>query len=819
MDPRPGAASAHRRRAPQRPLRRAARAGTPGPAEETFNFSHLVHKLQYQGYFSEMDVAVDGADSDWMCPIESCSPGPGDSPLGRGVMEVAFDPAAGVLRPRDRGGRVGEQGEAERAEPQPGPNSAGTSGTPAAEADLKTNDGNSQDASTVQSGQGVANRPRARPRLKRSSLTSLSGRAKLQALKKKSQSKHLHRAQWKKRSTFSNTQNCLIKEYMAAHLEDFYGPNRKGTPERLTLWLALTAQINVLDGQGKKSWKQVQKRWLNIRHAVVEKAMALNRGAGGALPGSLPLTHNEKLFLNTWIPGALDGKQEGGKVSEDSHAHYGSKDLFSATHTQPIAASPGPQRQPSTAAVSCVSGPCRTSELRPACQHPAVPTDTQGDLSSHRASEPMAFTATDHTETETSEPVHCGSQEGVLSEILSYCQSMFQAIQRLDQKIGCLQSDISELQKSNPRTVLTKHPSVPPGADVYPIRTSVSMTSNSGLPMPRLVPVCYSPLRPKTEGKRPSPLSPSPSVPSPPQLQPQGPPGQLAHSIVHPVTSSDSTAQAPAPARTATETQRRTKKTMEGTRGKANRKTGAAGQLFRRASHDSISRKKEADLVRIGNPEREVRIPASILLKASGESSPRSAVRLLLRAAFSTHVLTSSDVTGDAAHNVSQLDPNRIAAIRECLAEIFPNCDLGVLGKDWASCVVFMNNIARGLRSMAKYRLKSTRESKPKAQTLEEVGEKPGGGSVDQYLDCREVAAPPAQKRCRQPPGPYVTLYRQQWAPKQGPPPAQDALGTGTSGSCAPCEEGLASGAEHLDREGPLCNRQGFSYSTTSETH
>lgn len=68
--------------------------------------------------------------------------------------------------------------------------------------------------------------------------------------------------------------------------------------------------------------------------------------------------------------------------------------------------------------------------------------------------------------------------------------------------------------------------------------------------------------------------------------------------------------------------------------------------------------------VLIGSPMRKVRISASEYLKAFKESNPLSAVAVILRAVFPDSELVHSGVTGNPAAGITQLDPNKVEAIR-----------------------------------------------------------------------------------------------------------------------------------------------------------
>ncbi|XP_066563634.1 uncharacterized protein LOC136751743 [Amia ocellicauda] len=268
-----------------------------------------------------------------------------------------------------------------------------------------------------------------------------------------------------------------------------------------------------------------------------------------------------------------------------------------------------------------------------------------------------------------------------LGEILTYCQIMYEAIQKLDQKFEELQAKVMNVQavQLSP-SLFPQKPHLPPSNGVHQVRMEASPTSDSGLPMPQLVRVCSPPPLPPGEGKKPPPLSPAPGVPSPPQLHPQGQHGQLAHSLV----SAHFTAQLLPPTRGAS-----LKSSLLPAEAKAGRKGLPAGP-------------SNAKTELIGDPRRKVRIPSSVLQKVSNKMNPRNAVRFLLRGLFSVETLTSSNIMGDSARGLKKLDPNKIAAMREWLAKKFANYDLKESGRDWKACISIMNSTARYLRFEAK---------------------------------------------------------------------------------------------------------------------
>ncbi|XP_061081842.1 uncharacterized protein si:zfos-905g2.1 isoform X2 [Conger conger] len=108
---------------------------------------------------------------------------------------------------------------------------------------------------------------------------------------------------------------------------------------------------------------------------------------------------------------------------------------------------------------------------------------------------------------------------------------------------------------------------------------------------------------------------------------------------------------------------------------------------------------KDEQLVLIGSSSRKVRISTSEYLKAFKESDPQGAMAVMLRAVFTDMVLAHSWVTWNRSGGIMQLDPNKIEAIREWLAEMFPKHDLDVRGVDWATCLGVISSVTKMLRT------------------------------------------------------------------------------------------------------------------------
>ncbi|XP_048855375.1 BEN domain-containing protein 2-like [Brienomyrus brachyistius] len=297
----------------------------------------------------------------------------------------------------------------------------------------------------------------------------------------------------------------------------------------------------------------------------------------------------------------------------------------------------------------------------------------------------------------SSEDLYSIDQQITLGEILTYCQVMYEAIQKLDQKFDQLQAKVTSIQTVHLSPGLFSQKAQmlsSTGVPVHQFRMDGCTITDSGLPMPQLVRVGSPPPSVQGESKKPPPLSPAPGVPSPPRLAPQARKGLQVES-----TAAVGPREGPPAANTDTvETPKKASTPIAGSAPKTARKSPPGANP---GKHKTVW---------LGDPRRKVRIPSSALQKAVGAMSPRSAVRLLLRSLFPVETLTSSNIMGDSVRGLKKLDPNKIAAMREWVAKKFPTFDLKENGRDWKACVSIMNSTARYLRFEAK------KQRKPKVQ-------------------------------------------------------------------------------------------------------
>nr|XP_031529119.1 BEN domain-containing protein 2 [Vicugna pacos] len=109
----------------------------------------------------------------------------------------------------------------------------------------------------------------------------------------------------------------------------------------------------------------------------------------------------------------------------------------------------------------------------------------------------------------------------------------------------------------------------------------------------------------------------------------------------------------------------------------------------------------------LGDPKRNVRILDIHLMTAQKKTKPNLAARYLVRILFSKETLMSSSVSVNSKGR-QPLDPNKMAAIREYLAAVFPNHDLREHGKDWQACISDINALIWHLCFEAKRKLQKT---------------------------------------------------------------------------------------------------------------
>ncbi|XP_071412091.1 BEN domain-containing protein 2 isoform X2 [Pithys albifrons albifrons] len=367
-----------------------------------------------------------------------------------------------------------------------------------------------------------------------------------------------------------------------------------------------------------------------------------------------------------------------------------------------------------------------------------------------------------------SEASYAGYQQNTLTEILSYCQAMYDAIHKLDKKFDLLHRKVSEMQHTRLKPLLLKPKPVgftyrssshlPQGK----IRVQKSMERDLNLhlssagqgrrsPVVRVAlqndhvqvncPVKCAQQNFQVESQQPIDRQ-SPPLPTivsthslhssytatneMPDLSPQS---NLAPSIVEstvkvassPVASSSSSMPAPS------EPSQENDAVVENCR-------NASGDMNISEELPSSSVFIDPSFEFVGDPVRNVKVLGNDLVKARQKTKPKYAARYLVRVLFPKKTLLCS-IMGASARGRRTLDPNKIAAIREFLATNFPTYDLSEHGKDWKTCITNVNAMIRCLRSETKTNSRSCH--KETAEGKEKVADAPDTSQcVD--LSCNE---------------------------------------------------------------------------------
>ncbi|NXQ00943.1 BEND2 protein, partial [Vidua macroura] len=266
-----------------------------------------------------------------------------------------------------------------------------------------------------------------------------------------------------------------------------------------------------------------------------------------------------------------------------------------------------------------------------------------------------------------SEASYTGYQQNPLMEVLSYCQAMYDAIQKLDKKFDLLHRKVSEMQHTRIKPFLLKPVIVRTALQNGHVQVNSkvkhapqSFQLESQLPVGR-----QSPPLPTIVSTH-SLHSSFTTTNGMPDLSPQS---NLAPSIVE---STVNIASSPV----------------------------ASPSIPAPSEPKYFCFAKEF----VGDPARNVKVLGNHLVKARQKTKPKYAARHLVRVLFPKKTLLCS-IMGANARGRRTLDPNKIAAIREFLATNFPTYDLSERGKDWKTCITNVNSMIRSLRSETKAKI------------------------------------------------------------------------------------------------------------------
>ncbi|XP_062430323.1 BEN domain-containing protein 2 [Rhea pennata] len=332
-----------------------------------------------------------------------------------------------------------------------------------------------------------------------------------------------------------------------------------------------------------------------------------------------------------------------------------------------------------------------------------------------------------------SEASYTGDLQKTLMEVLSYCQAMYDAIQKLDKKFDLLHRKVSEMQHTRVKPLLLKPRPVgfayrssshlPQGK--IGLQKSMERESSLHLPSPgqgRHSPVIRVALQKghvqvnsaikrvqqtlQLESQQPV-LRQSPPLPtivsthslhSPytatngiPDLPPRS---NLATTVVESTVNIASSPVASSVMPPSSETNLGNNTMLVNYR-------NASGNVNINKELPSSSVSINPSFEYVGDPLRNVKVLGNYLMKARQKTKPKYAARYLVRVLFPKETLLCS-IMGVSARGRRTLDPNKIAAIREFLAANFPNYDLSEYGKDWKTCITNVNAMIRCLRSETK---------------------------------------------------------------------------------------------------------------------
>uniref|UniRef100_A0A8C2U2U6 BEN domain containing 2 n=1 Tax=Coturnix japonica TaxID=93934 RepID=A0A8C2U2U6_COTJA len=322
-----------------------------------------------------------------------------------------------------------------------------------------------------------------------------------------------------------------------------------------------------------------------------------------------------------------------------------------------------------------------------------------------------------------------GDQQKTLAEVLSYCQAMYDSIQKLDKKLDLLHRKVSEMQHTCARPLLLKPKPVgfiyrssshlPQGR----VRVQKSMERDSRLHLSssgrgRHNPVIRAALHNshvqvnsttnsvqrtmKLESQQPV-LRQSPPLPtivsthslhsqftaaeSIPDLLPQPDLSATLESTVNTASSPASSSVMPAPSETGL-----------GNEAVVENYGDSSGSVSISKEVPSSSLSIHPSFELLGSPWHNVQLPLSVIYVAKGKSRPELSARYLIRHLFTEDVLVKSNVYGNIERGMSPLDCNKINALRDFLQENYPSFDLKETRYDLKACVDAMNSTVSSLR-------------------------------------------------------------------------------------------------------------------------
>uniref|UniRef100_A0A803JCZ6 BEN domain-containing protein n=3 Tax=Xenopus tropicalis TaxID=8364 RepID=A0A803JCZ6_XENTR len=320
----------------------------------------------------------------------------------------------------------------------------------------------------------------------------------------------------------------------------------------------------------------------------------------------------------------------------------------------------------------------------------------------------------------TSEGSYLGDQPSILTEVLSYCQAMYDMVQKLDKKMDSIQRKVTELHYDRVK------PHFKPRPGSFPKRSSHALPQgklmlqkiNPRFSSSHILPTSQDSLslseriKENNQQRQTHVLRRPVSSVSLSRVQRQSPPLPTiisTRSLQHSVSVTDAKMAECKPSQTAVETFPNCNSisapnvsavsTSEPVRLSTPETT--IQENCPNTTLDVTSQKiivsdeilsstvsTDLDYAYLGDPSRNVKIPGTSLMKAKQKTKPVYAARYLFHVLFSKN----SSVENEAP-SMKTLDSNQVSAIREFLESSFPAYDLSESGKEWKKCANIIKNM------------------------------------------------------------------------------------------------------------------------------
>ncbi|XP_072116809.1 uncharacterized protein [Mobula birostris] len=410
------------------------------------------------------------------------------------------------------------------------------------------------------------------------------------------------------------------------------------------------------------------------------------------------------------------------------------------------------------------------------CNAPQMRTRDTGDYADYEENGDFVYdySADYECASDMSESSFVTDQQRTLVEVLNYCQVMYAAIQRLDKKFDVLHRRVTEMHEGRTKPMFFKPRLMTSHGNSHQMSlTKMKMQKPAERQVRIRMPppdqgICSSPLRIRVE-KEPLNISVQSST-AQPLTNPEttysctratSPPLPTIHSVLslqEPSMQGSATAVGISdlvPVKTivkqdtgvpklsgANDTGRlyqdgySSRDTETFVNGNTTNGTEQQSNLSEQLSCAPSSSAANMNFDYLGDPRRNIKVPAAFLIKARQKSKPKYAARYLIRMMFPRDVLMCSNMQGDKARGIKPLDSNRVNALREFLGTLFPTFDLNEEGKDWKTCVTSVNSMIRSLRYETQRAANITSD---KAKTL---GSEGAQVCINLYSDNEESLIP-----------------------------------------------------------------------------